>query len=243
MTSQIKNSFVGRTKKTFIFALGFVLCSATAFASSVNWIDWQTTTTGTVTVDGQVINVTLTADDVYGLSDGDYFYNNYESGYTTPGGTYGGLEPSDLIQVNQISSFTLTFDSPVEDLYMAMVSVGQPDVYFADGTLDHLLVEVTYSFEDVFSVETFGPNFWYMGGYSVNGTDLTGWEYNGILLFEGIFSSISFDVLTPEHWSGFNFAPISSPVPEPASMLLFGTGLIGLAGTLRRKKRSNVNNS
>jgi len=36
------------------------------------------------------------------------------------------------------------------------------------------------------------------------------------------------------HWTGFNGTP-TAPVPEPATMILLGTGLVGLAATSRKK--------
>ena len=205
--------------KTFIGALAF-LVSATSNAA---WIDWTSTTTGTLDLGGTIVNVTMTGN-AMDLVNGDSYYNNAYTGYTAPGGTYAGLEPSDLIRLNYASSFTLSFDQTIYDLDMALVSVGRTNL------------PVTYNFSDAFTVLTSGNNYWGTGWYTTSGNSFTGYEYNGILEFSGAFDSISFNVGQTEYWHGFNFgaAGVSAPVPEPGMLALISIGLLGL-GFSRRK--------
>lgn len=213
------NKKMKKSLATLTFGLVALLGSQTATAG---WIDWTSTTNGTMNIGGTTVGVTLTGP-AHSFVDGDNFYNNAYTGGTAITGTYLGLTPSDMIRVYGPSAFTLTFDKAVTDLMMALVSVGQPGL------------PVTYDFNNAFTASAAGNNFWGTGSYTVSGDDFIGREYNGILRFSGTFSSISFTTNPGEYWHGFNFGSNEIAVPAPTSIALLGLGLMGLAISRRRK--------
>ncbi len=214
----------------WLIAAAFVVAS-NAQATPMNWVDWSSynaftgTGTGTVIVGGTTINVSLngTPGMIFDLVDGDYYYNNASTGFTDPSGTYLGMEPSDLLRASQPGTVEITFDKPVDTIYMAMVSVGAS------------WRPVTYVFPDAFNVLSSGNNYWGTGSWSVAGTSFTGVEYNGILEFPGTFTSLSFDIQNAEYWHGFNLGfRQPATVPEPGILLLLAGGLLMLSRRSRR---------
>jgi hypothetical protein len=194
--------------------------------ASAGWIDWTSTTQGTIDIGGTSVGVTLSGT-AHSFEDGDYYYNNASTGGTSPTGTYLGLAPTDMIRVVGPTTFTLSFDQTVNDLTMALVSIGQPSL------------PVTYDFDSSFTASDAGSNYWGTGSYTTGvGDTFTGYEYNGVLSFEGLFDSITFSTNPGENWHGFNFASYSVEVPEPTTAVLLGAGLLGLFVSRRRKPQA-----
>jgi hypothetical protein len=114
---------------------------------------------------------------------------------------------------------------------MDIMSLGQPGV----GT--------TYLFNSSFTILQVGPSTAFGGGsLTQSGNMLIGNEGDGIIRFPGPVTSISWTTTNGEFWNGFTFgAPVAAatPVPEPSTLLLAGTGLLSLLGRAMKHKKAS----
>ena len=223
-----------------LFALGCAFPLAQqASAVEIKWTDWTTATigqvTGTAVSLGETISIAYTG--TYSFSQTgigtDYF--NPSSPYTDNPVVDNRPPAAEMVAIiggPTALTHTISFSEPVIDPVMAIVSLGQPGL------------TITYNFGDeTFDILSSGTGFW--GGaepdslFQLTPSVLTGTEGHGAIQFSGTYSEITWTVPTAENWHGFTFGfellESQAPVPLPAAVWLFGSGLLGLIGVARRR--------
>ncbi len=215
---------------------GAASCFAIGSASAgALWTDWTAISGSSATGDmggisvGVVVNRgAIDGPSQTGCSPGSTNWwtepNSASRPYT--GGSLGnGPIDCDQVALNSAVSITVTFGSTVNDLYMALLSVGQAGV------------QVTYDFGRAFTIDSQGQGFWGSGTAVAGAGDaLAMREFHGLLHFTSPVTSLTFTTDVPEYWHAFTFATTAT-VPEPGTLALVGAALLG-AGALKRRKPS-----
>jgi len=211
-------------------AIGLLLVGGVSIAqaSTISWVDWTAATTsevsGTLNIGGSSVDVTFSGPYSFAQTDGGTNYWNPSDPYISTA-VDNAPPASDIITLNAGSTKTITFSQEVQDPLLALVSWNGISVDFG--------VPIEFL--------SYGQGPWGNGTPVLNaaGTGFYGnGEVNGVIRLIGTYSSITFTDGS-ENWHGFTVgAGLPNPVPVPASIILLGTGLVGLVGgRIRRKKK------
>lgn len=218
----------------------FILFCFTALpvsAAQVYWADWISGTVGSngsasgvINLPGKTLNLRYTGQSCFITTSGGANYWDPSTPYVS---TMVDNPPpaSDIIALSDTSMRTLTFSEPVQNLFLAFVSLN------GNG----------YRFNHDFEIVSTGKGYWGdgnvvrndLGGniYELCATNTEPHEPHGVIHFKEPVSSLSWTCNINEYWHGFTVGSYAN-VPEPGSFVVLGGGLMSLLGYALRRKRS-----
>jgi len=216
-------------------AVALMAAGASAHAAIVDWTQWSPTFTTSTTNGGAASGVSGLIGVTYsGELDNLLFnYPSWGPASTFSGGTVDNAPPAaggilQLVGGGGTGPDTITFSSPVLNPVMAIWSLGQNN----DPT------QFVFTTSNI-SLESGGPSNEYNGqSITLLGNTVDGVEGNGVIQFNGLVSSITWNNPSPEFWYGITVGTAGvAGAPEPAAwaMMLLGFGGLGAAMRQRRK--------
>jgi hypothetical protein len=223
----------GRMRRRLLYLLVFLF----VFANCI----WATTFTGSISGDGGGLfgtnewdseNVILSWD-VTNPSQSSSGFWEYMYTFTVPskGISHLIIEVSDFFTAANILEGTTEEFETGEEPQLHTTANGNPGIpdstygiKWAPGEEDPL----SYSWTLVSNIEPIWCDFYAKSG---------GGQEDPVIAYNAEFSNAMRPVFDPDepNPSGWVLVPDSTPIPEPATMLLIASGLIGLAGFGRKK--------